>query len=179
MQRIAATARKHWPRFGRDLLYTKLQGSILVPKSLRWRMLRWLGMDVEPCWITPGNTFTEKNMRIGRDCFINYGCFFDAAAPITLGNEVFIGMTSRLVTTSHRIGGPRRRAGKNTKLPITVGNGTWIGAGATILPGVTIGEGCVIAAGSVVTRDCEPHGMYAGVPARFVRPADEPIARTA
>jgi maltose O-acetyltransferase len=34
-----------------------------------------------------------------------------------------------------------------------------------VLDGVTIGAGCVIAAGAVVTRDCEPDGLYAGVPA--------------
>jgi maltose O-acetyltransferase len=38
-----------------------------------------------------------------------------------------------------------------------------------LLPGVTVGDGCVIAAGSVVTGDCEPHGVYAGVPAKRVR----------
>ncbi|WP_408003863.1 LbetaH domain-containing protein [Puerhibacterium puerhi] len=33
------------------------------------------------------------------------------------------------------------------------------------MPGVTIGRGCIIAAGSVVTSDCQPDGLYAGVPA--------------
>lgn len=31
------------------------------------------------------------------------------------------------------------------------------------------GPGCVIAAGAVVTRDAEPDGLYAGVPARRIR----------
>ena len=30
-------------------------------------------------------------------------------------------------------------------------------------------EACVIAAGAVVTRDCAPHGLYRGIPARRVR----------
>jgi maltose O-acetyltransferase len=38
-----------------------------------------------------------------------------------------------------------------------------------VLPGVTIGAGCAVAAGAVVTADCEPDGLYAGVPARRVR----------
>ena len=35
--------------------------------------------------------------------------------------------------------------------------------------GVTVGDGCVVAAGAVVREDCEPGGLYAGVPARRVK----------
>ena len=41
------------------------------------------------------------------------------------------------------------------------------------MPGVTIGEGCIVAAGAVVTKDCESHGLYAGVPARRIRDLDQ------
>jgi maltose O-acetyltransferase len=44
-----------------------------------------------------------------------------------------------------------------------------------VLPGVTVGDGCVIAAGAVVNADCQPDGLYAGVPARRVRDL-EPIS---
>jgi acetyltransferase-like isoleucine patch superfamily enzyme len=37
-----------------------------------------------------------------------------------------------------------------------------------VLPGVTVGEGAIVSAGSVVTRDCRPFSIYAGVPARLV-----------
>jgi maltose O-acetyltransferase len=50
--------------------------------------------------------------------------------------------------------------------PIVIKSGTWIGARVIVLPGVTIGAGCIIAAGAVVTRNCEPNWLYAGVPAR-------------
>ena len=38
----------------------------------------------------------------------------------------------------------------------------------TVVGGVTIGEGCVVRAQSLVNRDCEPYGIYEGVPARRV-----------
>jgi acetyltransferase-like isoleucine patch superfamily enzyme len=42
-----------------------------------------------------------------------------------------------------------------------------------IMPGVEVGPGCVVAAGAVVIKDCEPNGLYAGVPAKRVRDLDD------
>jgi maltose O-acetyltransferase len=72
-------------------------------------------------------------------------------------------------TSTHEIGSRERRGGKSISIPIKVGNGCWIGARSMILPGVTIGDGCIIAAGSVVTKDCEPNGLYAGTPAKRIK----------
>jgi len=54
-----------------------------------------------------------------------------------------------------------------------IGDGAWIGARVIILPGVTVGAGAVIAAGSVVTSDCAPDSLYAGVPAQLKGPLKE------
>jgi maltose O-acetyltransferase len=62
-----------------------------------------------------------------------------------------------------------RRAGDLKAEPVTIGDGAWIGARATILPGVTIGGGAVVAAGSVVTRDLPANVLAGGVPARVIR----------
>ncbi|MCA2683519.1 MAG: acyltransferase [Microcystis sp. M038S2] len=45
-----------------------------------------------------------------------------------------------------------------------------IGANSVILPDVTIGEGVAIGANSLVKHDCEPWMIYAGSPARIIRP---------
>ena len=49
-----------------------------------------------------------------------------------------------------------------------IGNRVSIGSNATILP-VSICEGTVIGAGAVVTRDIDIPGIYVGNPARFLR----------
>ena len=49
---------------------------------------------------------------------------------------------------------------------IVVGDGAWVGANATILPGVSV------AARAVVSRDVPPNVIVAGVPAKAVRKLD-------
>ena len=60
------------------------------------------------------------------------------------------------------------------RAPVRIGDGTWVGARAMILPGVTIGKRVVVAAGSVVTRDVPDDSLVAGNPARVIRSLDYP-----
>jgi acetyltransferase EpsM len=51
---------------------------------------------------------------------------------------------------------------------VTVGEGTQIGIGASVLPGIKIGKWCMIGAGAVVTKNI-PDGVIAvGVPAKII-----------
>lgn len=112
------------------------------------------------------------------NCRFNMGVHFycgrsEGNAEIIIGNEVSIGPEAILCCASHEVGKKDRRAAKNTFGSIKVCDGCWIGMRSVIFPGVTIGEGCIVAAGAVVTKSTEPHGLYAGVPARRVK--DLPI----
>ena len=51
---------------------------------------------------------------------------------------------------------------------IEVMDNVFIGYNVTILPNVRIGENVIIGACATVTRDLEPDGVYAGVPARRI-----------
>lgn len=110
------------------------------------------------------------------DSFINYNVTFYVASPreskakIVIGNKVFIAPDVFITTVTHEIMGPEQRASSKTHFkPVTIDDGCWIGARAVILPGVHIGSGCVIGAGAVVAKDCDPNGVYVGVPARRIR----------
>ena len=98
------------------------------------------------------HSFICSLVSIGTDCFIGHGVMFI--------NDLFSG------------GGPARG---DTDLwdRTTVGDRVSIGSNATILP-VSICSDVVIGAGSVVTRDIEESGIYAGNPARFVRAISRP-----
>ena len=70
----------------------------------------------------------RRNLRFGSRCFVNASVYFDANAPITIGDDVFVGHHTKIITSGHEIGPPNRRAGTVTARPITLGNGVWIAA---------------------------------------------------
>ncbi len=116
-----------------------------------------------------GEAGAARLLRVGARCFINSPCFFDLNASITLGDDVSLGHHVVLVTSSHLIGAPDRRAGLLTRAPIFIGDGAWLGARSTVLPGVTIGKGAIVAAGSVVRTDVADNALVGGVPARPIK----------
>jgi maltose O-acetyltransferase len=139
-------------------------------------VLRALGYRIENCAIASSCFIGGLGLSIGENTFINHGVLFDCSAPISIGKRCDVGPRVTMITGSHKVGGSERRAGPKTAAPISIGDGAWIGASCTILPGVTIGRGAVIAAGSVVTRDCLPDTLYAGVPARRIRDIEALVA---
>jgi maltose O-acetyltransferase len=147
-----------------------LATSPLLPLAIRRTLLRVggvrLGMMVwglERCW------FQSRHVSIGTGSYVNAGCWFEGAGEIEVGENCLFGPEVLVLTSTHALGadGTIGRAPKSR--PVRIGDGSWIGARATILPGVTIGAGAVIAAGAVVTEDCESGGVYGGTPARRIR----------
>ena len=106
---------------------------------------------------------------MGGGSFSNANCFFDLSEDVIIGKNCSIGMRVTFITSSHKIGDSSKRGGQSYAKKIVVGDGGWIGANVSILPGVTIGDGVVIGTGAVVIGDCEPNCVYAGVPAKIVK----------
>jgi len=112
------------------------------------------------------------NVHVGEDFFANANMVILDAAPVTFGNNVFVGPNCGFYTAGHPLDIPQRRQGLEYGLPITIGNDVWIGGNVCVMPGVTIGDGAVVGAGSVVTRDIPPHTLAFGNPCRVVRELD-------
>jgi acetyltransferase-like isoleucine patch superfamily enzyme len=140
-----------------------------MPQHLRRALYRRLGFGIGGATLSPHLKFKTNRVTIGDHVYINEGCAFDNLELVTIGDGVHVGPEVLFGTSTHGVGPPYVRAGETFYAPVVIGRGTWIGARAMLLPGVTVGDGCIIAAGAVVTRDCLPHGLYAGVPARRVR----------
>jgi maltose O-acetyltransferase len=136
----------------------------------RGQLLRAAGVGVsEDATIQAGCFFFGADAAIGAGSWIGHRCYFDTRSHIEIGDRCDLGMEVMLCTSGHRVGPADRRAGDYVAEPIIVGDGSWLGTRAVVLGGVTIAQGCVVAAGAVVVSDCEPHGLYAGVPARRLR----------
>jgi acetyltransferase-like isoleucine patch superfamily enzyme len=119
----------------------------------------------DECFIGP---FTEiqKGAVIGKRCKIQSHSFI--CDLVTIGDDCFIGHGVSFINDLFQEGGPAR--GDRTKYKATkIGNGVSIGSNATILP-VTIADHTVIGAGAVVTKDILVSGIYAGNPAKLIRP---------
>lgn len=104
-------------------------------------------------------------IRIGDRVFVNCGTVLLSVVELTIGDDVALANEVYVMdSNSHGVeGGPAVEA------PVAIGDGTWVGARAMILPGVTIGRRVLVAAGAVVTRDVPDDVLVAGNPARVVR----------
>ena len=146
-----------------------LAASPLVTRPRRSAILRRFGLEVETDLIYPGCYFHTADVRLGPDVILNHGVHIENVARVEIGAKTGLGVHTLVLTSTHDLGPREKRYGEWHRLPVTIGSGCWIAARTVILPGVTIGDGCLVAAGSVVREDCEPDGMYAGVPARRIR----------
>lgn len=115
----------------------------------------------------PKSLFLDDGSNINRFC--RFMTSSDREAKVYIGKNTWVGCNVSFICISHEIGESNQRAGKTVFSPIVVGNGVWIGADVTILPGVNISDGCIIGAGSVVTKDTFPNGLYVGNPARRIK----------
>lgn len=110
------------------------------------------------------------NIEIGARTFINYDCVLLDCNRIKIGDEVQIAPGVHIYTASHPLDARQRRSGVEFALPVTIGDGVWLGGGTIVCPGVSVGENTVVGAGSVVTRDLPAHVFAAGNPCRIIRP---------
>lgn len=119
-----------------------------------------------------------RNIHIGNNVSVNMNCTFIDCNKIIIGDNVLIAPNVQLYTATHPIDLKERYVAEKEKeelirrtyaLPITIGDGCWLGGGVIVLPGVTIGRGSVIGAGSVVTKDIPENVVAAGNPCRILR----------
>lgn len=61
------------------------------------------------------------------------------------------------------------QASPGCKLGGTIGEGTFIGLGGTVLPEIKVGEFATIGAGAVVTKDLPDYVTAVGVPAKIIK----------
>ena len=150
-------------------LTTELNSGYKTPEEVRGILSEITGNKIDDSVqvLTPFNTDFGRNIKIGKDVFINKSCMFVDLGGIELEDNVLIGPEVKILSVNHPLD-PRNRRGVILK-SVKIKRNAWIGAGAIICPGITVGENSVIGAGSVVTKDVPDNCVYGRVPAKFIK----------
>ena len=149
--------------------FALLNSGVYDNEEIRAQMSEITGAELDESFslFVPFTADFGKNIKIGKNVFINSGCRFQDQGGITIGDGSLVGHNVVLATINHDLN-PNNR-GSMFLAPIELKKNTWIGSQATILSGITIGENSVVAAGSVVTKDVPANTVVAGNPARIVK----------
>ena len=101
--------------------------------------------------------------------YINFNVTILDTSPVTIGDRCFIAPGVVISCAAHPVNSEQRGLGMEKSKPITIGEGVWIGANATVCGGVHIGDHSVVGAGAVVLKDVPADCVAAGVPAHVIR----------
>lgn len=110
-----------------------------------------------------------QQISIGKRFFANFNFTVLDEAPVTIGDDCFIGPNVSILTACHSTDPVERNSRRQWAKPVTIGNSVWIGSSVTILPGVTIGDNVTIGAGSVVTKDIPSNTVAVGNPCKVIK----------
>jgi acetyltransferase-like isoleucine patch superfamily enzyme len=151
-------------------------GNLLSGLTVNLRKNNFMIIDFALKKINPIKYWRAKGATIGDDCRL-VGNVDLGTEPylVKIGNHVSI---TRSIIITHD-GGVWVARKKSPELDVfgsvEICDNVFIGANCIILPGVKIGSDVVVGAGSVVTKDLASGGVYAGVPARLLRPIESYI----
>lgn len=122
--------------------------------------------------MVPGQEcIVDPVVSIGDRCLIGKGSGIVGHLSITIGDDVWTGHHIYITDQNHGYEDLTRPISVQSmpERPVRIGNGSWIGHGAVVLPGADIGDHVVIGANSVVTGTIPSYSVAVGVPARVVR----------
>lgn len=187
------TMRGHLPRlYGRLLRYTQRARGAVVST-----MIRLGGGRVGPGLRVDGNVrirhFPHAGWSIGENVYIGIGVVLDVApsakfhvgdgvkimhhtvlgcsSQIMIGREVQIAESCSVRDSNHDVSrGISLMHGPAVASPVQIEPGAWVGRGVAVLAGSTIGARSVIGANSVVRESIPADYIFAGAPARPIRP---------
>lgn len=121
-----------------------------------------------------------KSLKIGKYSTITWHCLLEGGANISIGDRVFIGPGSKVLSSTYELDGYYaiehidERARATRYGDITIHDDAYIGANSVVMPGVTIGEGAVVGANALVNRNLKPWGIYFGNPVKLIGMREKP-----
>ena len=110
-------------------------------------------------------------LRIGSRCSIGRASHIVAHRSVELGDDIITGPHCYITDQNHVYADPDVPIAQQWPAdePVVIGSGSWLGAGAIVLPGTTLGRNTVVGGGSVVHGHFPDHAVLVGAPAKVVR----------
>lgn len=107
----------------------------------------------------------------GRPEYIHHDAYLDPSGGLTIHQGAVI--STRTIILTHDWSFIKRKGfvdngnlGAGAFRPVVIGENSFIGAGAVVLPGTTIGSNCIIGAGAVVKGAVADGSIMIGNPAK-------------
>jgi maltose O-acetyltransferase len=142
----------------------------------QWRthLIRMLGAHIgQDSFVRRGLYITSpRHFRMGSRCKLGPFARLFLYADLTIGDNVEIGSGLTVHTSEHLFEDPEQPLAKQGAIygEIAIGSDVYIGSNVTVLAGSTIEDRVVVGAASLVKGRLRSGFLYAGIPAKPIRP---------
>ncbi len=160
-----ATLKQDFANNTKQLTVLRFIRSLIIPdrfNALIWlRIFLWCEAHKLPTFLAYRILFHLHGMEMHKGVSIGPGLFLPHPSGVLIAKKTVIGANCGIY-------GLVRLLSQERHSPVIEDN-VMLGDGAKLLGGVTIGQGTFIGAGAVVTRDIPAHVTAAGMPAKVLR----------
>jgi acetyltransferase-like isoleucine patch superfamily enzyme len=176
---IGPTTRKgrQFGRFGTGSIICFPQTTIFNERYIHIGNSTMIGSHVAlSAGMMPGQEcVTDPVVRIGDRCLIGRGSGVVGHFSIDIGNDVWTGHYVYITDQNHGYENVDIPISQQTQIEraVSIGDGSWLGAGTVVLPGARIGKHVAVGANSVVTGILPDYCVAVGTPARVIKQYSE------
>ena len=141
--------------------------------EIKRRLLNMIGYSLGEDTKVVGPIYCTAQLRTGKNCWLGRNFTIHGNGIVEMGDNCDIAMDVTFLTGRHETVPAESGVMDIPNCSVSVGEGTWIGAGTTLGQNVAIGKGSMIVAGSCVMRNMPDGTLIGGVPARVIKKLDE------
>jgi len=141
--------------------------------EVKRKLLNAIGYSLEEGTKVVGPIYCTAKLITGSNCWLGRNFTIHGNGTVEIGSNCDLAPDVTFLTGRHAIVSQEGKAGEGQKYSICVGEGCWIGAGATLGRNVTIGKGSMVLASACVMKNMPENTLIGGVPARIIRKLDD------
>jgi putative colanic acid biosynthesis acetyltransferase WcaF len=131
-------------------------------------LLRMFGAKIGKCVVIKQGVNVKNPwlLEVGDHVWIGERVWIENLAKVTIGSNACLSQGAMIMTGNHNY---KKSTFDLMVAPVTLEDGVWIGAKATVCPGVVCHSHSVLSMHSVTSKDLDAYTIYSGNPAVKVR----------